>query len=338
MDFKRYLVLGSVLAALAGGIMLMSPKQKNQAITESFKPVIYVSTFSLLEAARAVAGDTIDVRSIVPIGSDAHMFSPNPSQVADISKSNLFVYNGAGFENWADNMKKILPSSVSVIDMSRYVALQKNANGNEADHEEPAQEEKDHNDQAHEAEHHDEHEHRHHGAYDPHYWLDIENMIKITQTFESELSKLFPAKAEEFQKNASGYIGALHRLKSEYETGLAECKNRTLISNHDAFGYLAHSNHLENVSVIGLSSDEQPSAQTVAHVVEVVKEHGMKTIFFEELINDNVSQTIAKETGAKAVALQPLENISEDELKSHQTYLSIMRENLKKLREAMECR
>ena len=59
---------------------------------------------------------------------------------------------------------------------------------------------------------------------------------------------------------------------------------------------------------------------------------------FEELINDNVSQTIARETGAKAVALQPLENISQDELKSHQTYLSIMRENLKKLREAMECR
>lgn len=333
MDAKRLIVFGGVIAAIVAGMTFFAPKPQPKEARGISKPVVTVSTFSLLETARAVAGDAMEVHSIIPPGSDAHMFSPNPSQVAELSKSAFFIFNGAGFETWAEKLKTTLPKTTAVIDMSHYVTLQKG--------EEEHADEDHHEEHAQEAEHHDEHggeEHHHHGVYDPHYWLDIDNMIKMTQTMEAEFSKLVPEKAEQFHKNGASYIAELQKLKSEYVIGLAECQNRTLVSNHDAFGYLAHANKLENVSVIGLSSDEQPSAQTMAHVVEVVKEHGTKTIFFEALVNDNVSQTIAKETGAKAVSLQPLENISEDELKSHQTYLSIMRENLKKLREAMECR
>lgn len=315
MNTKRLIVFGGVMTAIVIGMSFFSPNLQKKEGTGEEKMVVSVSTFSLYEAASAVAGDALDIHPIVPLGSDAHMFAPNPTQVAELSKSALFVYNGAGFETWAEGVKTTLSSTTGVVDMSEHVVLLK-----EGDHDQ-----------------HTEDEH-HHGAYDPHYWLDLDNMIVMTQTLDTEFSKLLPPKAELFHKNAAAYIGELQKLKSEFTTGLAECKNRTLISNHDAFGYLAHANKLENVSVIGLSSDEQPSAQTVAHIVQVVKEHGMKTIFFEELINDNVSQTIAQETGAKAVALQPLENISQDELKLHQTYLSVMRENLKKLREAMECR
>lgn len=327
MDTKRLLLFGTIIIAVIAGIAFFAPQSEDNENKAEAKPIVSVSTFALLESANAVGGNEIDIRSIVPLGSDAHMFSPNPTQVAEISGAALFIYNGAGFETWAENLKNVLPKTTQIIDMSRYVALQKSGE----DH---------HDEEEHADEHHTEHadEHHHHGEYDPHYWLNIDNMIKITQTMDTEFSKLLPSKAEQFHKNSSAYITELQKLKSEYASGLAECKNRTLVSNHDAFGYLAHSNKLENVSVIGLSSDEQPSAQTVAHIVEIIKEHGIKTIFFEEMINDNVSQTISRETGAKAVALQPLENISEDELKSQQTYLTIMRENLKKLREAMECR
>lgn len=318
MDTKRLIVFGGVIAAIVIGMSFFSPKpQKKEGTTEA-KAVVSVSTFSLYEVATAVAGDAMDVRSIVPLGSDAHMFSPNPTQVAEISSGTFFIFNGAGFETWAESLKNTLPKTTQIVDMSQHVAMQKS----EEEHEEG----------------HDDHEEHQHGAYDPHYWLDIDNMIKMTQTLDGEFSKRLPSKAEIFHGNAATYIGELQKLKAEYAKGLAECKNRTLVSNHDAFGYLAHSNKLENVSVIGLSSDEQPSAKNIADIITVVKEHGVKTIFFEEMINDNVSQTIARETGAKAVPLQPLENISQDELKSHQTYLTIMRENLKKLREAMECR
>ncbi|MBV5334670.1 MAG: zinc ABC transporter substrate-binding protein, partial [Sulfuricurvum sp.] len=216
-------------------------------------------------------------------------------------------------------IKNTLPKTVQVLDMSQYVTLIKSEEDHSDEHEK----------------NHDVHEH---GAFDPHYWLDIDNMIKMTETLDAQFSKILPAYAEKFHENATAYIDKLKILKSHYVKGLAECKNRTLITNHDAFGYLAHANKLEDISVIGLSSDEQPSAKTIANIIEIVKEHKIKTIFFEELISDNVAQTIAREAGIKAQPLQPLENISEDELKLHKTYLTIMEDNLKKMRESMECR
>ena len=292
---------------ISAGAFYWADTHSKQPTPIHTKPIVSVSTFTLYEAARSVAGETLEINSIIPLGSDAHTFSPTPAQVAAISKSPLFIYSGAGFETWAEPLKNSLPQSVKIVDMSQNVTLLKN---NDSDH----------------------------GVYDPHYWLDIDNMIRVTQTMEGEFSKLIPTNTKLYHTNATTYIAKLQKLKSDYSEGLKTCKNRTLITNHDAFGYLAHANQLKNISVIGLSSDEQPSAKTISEIITLVKKEKVKTIFFEELIDDHVSQTIAQEGGTKAQSLQPLENISEAELKSHQTYESLMRDNLAKLHEAMECR
>ena len=303
MNKKRLIFMGIILITVVVSMKFFIANSPTLTKQDD-KPIVAVSTFTLYEVSSVIAGETLKISPIVPLGSDAHMFSPTPSVVAEISNSAFFVYNGAGFETWAQSLKQTLPSAVKVIDMSSHVILLKE------------------NDQT---------------AFDPHYWLDIDNMIKMTRTLEAEFSQHYPVNAQLYHQNASAYIAKLEKLKADYQAGLKECKNRTLVSNHDAFGYLASANKLENISIIGLSSDEEPSAQIIAQIIAHVKEHGIKTIFFEEMINDNVAQTIAAETGAKAQPLQPLENISEDELKSHQTYESIMRTNLAKLTEAMEC-
>lgn len=301
---KRIVLFLAIIITFFSVLILITAEPDKPLLPSSTKPVISVSTYTLYEVAHAVAGETLDVRSIIPLGSDAHMFSPNPVQVGEISHSALFVYNGAGFETWAESLKATLPKTTQVIDMSSHVALLKTKEN----------------------------------TPDPHYWLNIDNMIRMTQTLEAEFTKLSPANGQLYRQNSAAYISTLQKLKSDYAAGLKECRTRTLVSNHNAFGYLAHANHFDNISIIGLSSDAQPSAQIIARVISLVKEHAIKTIFFEELINDNVAQTIAKESGAHAESLQPLENISENELKLHQTYESIMRRNLAKLTQAMECR
>lgn len=288
------ILIGSFIAFI-GFSILFSPTKNSERV----EPAICVSTFPLYEIAHTLAGDTFEVKPIIPLGSDAHAYSPSPSDVASISKAALFVYSGAGFEGWVQSLKGTLSSAVTIIDMSQHVKLLKD---------------------------------------DPHYWLNIDNMILMTETMEAELSKLSPKNKELYRTNALAYISELKKLKREYTAGLAQCKIRTLVTNHDAFGYLAQANNLKNISIIGLSSDEQPSAKTMADVITLVQKEKIQTIFFEELIDDNVAQTIAKESGATAKPLQPLENISEAELKSHSTYLSIMRDNLTKIRDAMECR
>ena len=304
MGKKRLIFVGVILIIIGVSLRFFVPESSTDSVSQKGKPIVAVSTFTLYEVSNIIAGETLEIFPIVPLGSDAHMFSPTPAQVAKISNAAFFIYNGAGFETWAKSLENTLPKEVKVIDMSTHVGLLK---------------EKDD------------------AVYDPHYWLDIDNMIKMTQTLEGEFSKHFPEHSATYHQNAALYIETLRKLKADYQEGLKKCKNRTLITNHDAFGYLAHANNLKNISIIGLSSDEQPSAKIISEVIALVKEHGIKTIFFEEMINDNVSQTIARETDTEAQPLQPLENISEDELKSHQTYESIMRANLAKLTEAMEC-
>lgn len=326
MDRKRLGIFGGVIMAMILSMVFYTPDSRKEVREKTEMPVVSVSIFPLFEIARTVAAETLHIQPIIPLGADAHVFSPNPRQVADMSKSVLFIYNGAGFESWAENLKHTLPSGVGVVDMSRHVTLLKH-------------EEEDHEDQDHAADHPEEEEaHHDHGGVDPHYWLDIDNMIRMTRVIESEFSRIRPENATLYRQNATAYIAELQQLKTEYEEGLRECKNRVLVSNHDAFGYLARANALETVSVIGLSTDEQPSAKNISDIITVIQEHGVKTVFFEALVNDNVAQTLARETGARAQSLQPLANISEDELKSHETYLSIMRSNLAKLRDAMECR
>lgn len=312
----KYIGMVFAIVAVAAAIIWFKPSSQ-QVNQTSNKPVVSVSTFPLYEAARMVAGESMDIYPIVPLGTDAHLFNPNPQTVAKISSSTFFVYNGAGFESWSEKMGHAIGDQTVIIDMSRYVKLLPSS---------------------HAGENHEMHEdHDHEGGYDPHFWLDIDNMADIVNALEKNFSKKFPENASLYQKNAQAYIKELADLKQEYKTKLQNCKIKTLVSNHDAFGYLAHANGLKNISVIGLSSDEQPSAKNIADIIELVKTEKINTVFFEEFIDDHVAHTIAKEASASVQSLHPLENISEAELQSHQTYLSIMRDNLAKLEKAMEC-
>ncbi len=263
------------------------------------KPIVIASTFTLYDISRNIASDTLEIKTLVPLGSDAHTYSPTPSDVATLSKASLFIINGAGFEGWVESFKNTLPPSVHIVDMSEHVGLLDN---------------------------------------DPHYWLSIDNMIAMTREIQRQFSTLSPKNQTVYAANAYHYIEELQKLKQQYEVGLKECKNRTLVTNHNAFGYLAYANNLKNISIIGLSSDEQPSAKKMGEISTLMQKEKISTIFFEEMINDNVAQTIAKSSGAHSQSLQPLENITQREFDKNETYISIMESNLVKLRSAMECR
>lgn len=319
--YRKGMALVTLAALLLTGILVAGCSPGS--LQKEREREVVVSTYALAEAARAVAGDRVKIRTVIPPGMDAHLFSPTPKDVAELSNADMFVYSGAGFEQWAKGLQGNLSRQTIIVDMSRHVTLL------------PIDA-----DEAHVHSHGEcNHDHSEGGEmHDPHYWLDIDNMIAVTQTLKRELSRLYPEDADTFHRNAAAYIAKLRELKTAYASALAECKHRYLVSNHNAFGYLAKANSLEHISVIGLSSDEQPGAHAVAQIVSLVREKGIGTIFFEELIDDNVAHTIARETGAQAIALHPLENISRDEVQSSQTYLSVMRSNLVKLKDAMECR
>ncbi len=302
---KALLVIFLLLAVFAGAIFLF---EKRDSQGEN-KPFIAVSSFPLYEIASKIIDQEIDIVKLIPFGVEVHTYMPSVKTMQKISDASLFVYNGVGMEPW---INKQYPNG---IDMSRKVHLL---------------------DACHEEDEHEEHGHHHDDVSDPHYWLDIDNMIIMTQSILEELNMRFPTYKEQFTQRANAYIYELKVLKVEYQQGLAECQRREIVVNHDAFAYLGKAYSFHSHAVMGLSPDEQASAKRMREVSDLVKEEGIDTIFFESFVSDKVAQTIARETGAKALALQPLANVTDKE--ASRGYIALMRENLEKLRRAMRCR
>lgn len=306
------------------------------------KPSVVVTTYPLYTVMEQVGGDTVKLDKVIPYGSDIHTFRPSPKTMVAISRASLFVYSGAGLEPWSEQLLTNVSSATEVLDMSRYVMLIDHRGGEvDAEHEETADEheehghEKDHDDEAHEHEH--THEGHDHGAIDPHYWLKIDNMIAMTRTSVEALTRLQPHLKTTYESNAAAFISSLKTLKSQYRTTLGSCRQKHLVCNHNAFGYLAHDYDFEVIAVTGLSPDQQPSAKAMAKVVKLVRNEGVKTVFFEAFVSDSVARALARESGASVSSLQPLANLSADEAASKENYITIMRKNLAKIAEALEC-
>lgn len=297
---KALILIIIVLAVFIGEIVIFDENGHAQEA----KPYIAVTNFALYDIATHVVGEKVEVKKLIPFGVDAHTYMPSVKTMSELSNAELFLFIGLGMEPWIKKEKNGL-------DMSRFVQLK-----------------------AQSCSHKDEHEHGK-GSLDPHYWLSIENMILMTRVLVTKAAEHFPEQSAEFHKNAQAYIEKLRELDTEFKERLAHCKRTEIVLNHNAFSYLAQSYGFTSHSVTGLSPDEQASAKQMREIIDLVKNEGIEIIFFESFVSPKVSETIAKETGARVDSLQPLANVTEDE--AGRGYIGLMRENLDKLSSAMEC-
>jgi len=299
---KKALILVVLLLVVFIGEMLMF---ENNNHSKEQIPYVTVTSFPLFEIATKLLNDKVDVHKLIPFGVEMHTYTPSVKTMTEVHKAKFFIYNGLGIEPW------IKKEYINGLDMSRFIQVNKEV---------------------------ETHEHGHnHGkeGIDPHYWLDIGNMIRMTDTLAEKFALSFPQYEELIKQNAKNYINELTSLQLAYKNALSLCKRDEIVVNHNAFGYLAHEYGFSVHSVTGLSPDEQVSAKNLTEITDLVKEEGIETIFFESFISPKVSETIAKETGAKVQSLQPLANVTEAE--ADKGYIILMQENLEKLSAAMEC-
>ena len=194
-----------------------------------------------------------------------------------------------------------------------------------------------HEEHAHEEDEHEEddleHDHEH-GEFDPHIWTDPLNAIIMVDNILEALVEVDPSNEEFYTQNAKNYKEELLALDKDLEEGLANLKSRTIIyGGHFALGYFAYRYGLEYVSPYeGFSPDAEPTPQKIAEMVELMNNLQVKTIFYEELLDPKVSSVIASETGADMLLLHGAHNVSKDELEKGITYITIMRENLERLK------
>jgi zinc transport system substrate-binding protein len=266
------------------------------------KPVVAVAFYPLEDIVQAVGGDAVHIVTVVPPGEEAHEYEPTPKQLTSLEQADVVFYLGGGFQPSVEKAIEGLPGSVTKIDLLRTLTMLPLAEGN-----------------------------------DPHVWLDPSNMQAMAADVEAVLVAELPAQQSALAGRAQAYDTTLAALDQAFTDGLAHCTSSDLVTGHQAFGYLAAAYGLTQVAIAGISPGDEPSAQTLEDVASYVQQHGVTTIFFEENLPNDLSRTIADETGAGTGVLNTVESLSRDELSAGATYASAMRDNLTALQAGLGC-
>ena len=173
--------------------------------------------------------------------------------------------------------------------------------------------------------------------FDPHVWLDPivakQEMLRITNA----IKKADPERASEYTANAQKLGEQFDELDRLYASGLASCQSRNIVTSHAAFHYLASRYNLNQVPISGISPDEEPSTQTLIETTKFVQENNIKYIFFESLVSPKLAETIANETGAGVLELNPLEGLTASDVQQEKDYFTVMQSNLHNLQTALLC-
>jgi zinc transport system substrate-binding protein len=322
---KGWLAMLSVItaAAIAGcGADNAAPQPNSQP--GALK--VYTSIYPLEFVAERVGGVHVEVTNIVPAGVEPHDFEPTAKDMVALSEANLFVYNGSGFDLWAEKAVEGLDKSkTAVVNATEGLELLKAEEGEHEEHTEGS------DSTAKESEH--EHEH---GEFDPHVWLDPTLLKAQAEKVKTALVQKDQAHRADYEKNFQQLAADLDQLDKEFKDMVAKAGSKEFMVSHSAFGYLAHRYGLEQIAISGISPADEPSPAEMKELVEHVKEHKIKYVLFETLVSPKVAEVIAREAGVKTATLNPLEGLTEEEAKAGKDYLSIMRDNLETLRAALQ--
>ncbi|MBX8935817.1 zinc ABC transporter substrate-binding protein [Enterococcus gilvus] len=318
---KGLLLIGTVVLSV---LLTACGGQEKKEASSNDKIQVMTTFYPMYEFTKQVVGNKGEVELLIPAGTEPHDFEPSAKDLAKISDADVFVYNSPELETWTDNLTDTIDTKkTEIIQASKNITLM---DGAEHDHEEA------HDD--HDAKEHEEDGHDH--DLDPHVWLDPVLAIKEVETIRDQLSKKYPEDQATFEKNAASYIDELKTLNEDYQAGFKAAKNKTFVTQHAAFGYLAKQYGLTQEAIAGISPDQEPSPSRLSELKHYVDDHQVKVIYFEENASSKVAETLSKETGVKLKVLNPLESLTEKQIKNGEDYVSVMRENLDALKESIK--
>jgi zinc transport system substrate-binding protein len=278
------------------------------AVTAAFYPLAY--------AVEQVGGDAVTVTNLAQPGAEAHDLELAPRDVAALGSSTLVVFL-KGFQPAVDDAVASQVAAdraldvTSAADLSRPAEPDDHADEGAGDHPDAAT-----------------------GA-DPHFWLDPQRYAAVATEIGDRLEEVDPARATAYRERTAAFVARLEKLDADFRTGLATCRSRQLVTGHTAFGYLAERYGLEQVGIAGVSPDAEPTAATMAEIVDVVRAEDVTTVFAETGVSPALTQAVARETGARVATLDPVETISKSS--PGEDYVAVMTANLAALQKGLGC-
>lgn len=302
----RFLIIIFIFSLLLSGCT-----EKGDETLRSEKLTVYATIYPLQDFAKKIGGDHVEVFAVIPPGTEPHDFEISAKTMVNISQSDVFIYNGAGLESWAERVVKQLDSDRTlVVEASKGLPLREFGG------------------------HLHDNQHRH-ASVDPHVWLDPLLAKRQAQLIRDAFITKDPQHREVYQRNFEQLAQELDKLDKEFEEMVESAPKKVFAVSHDAFGYLAHRYGLKPIAISGLSPSAEPSSQELKNIIHQLRQHDIDVILFETLVSSKMAEVVRKELNAEALVLNPLEGLTEEELNKGMDYFSVMRMNKENLAKAL---
>ena len=264
---------------------------------------VFTSTYPLTFMTERIGGDRVAVTQLVKPGVEAHDFEPAPSDVLSISIADMFIFNHPSFEGWALNVVTASRSggngsTVAVQTIDSEVAE---------------------------------------SSFDPHVWLNPLKAQLQAQRILAALIAADPDGSTEYERNASVLEDDLQALDDRIFTRLSSCDHASVVVSHLAFGHMAERYEFHQIGLSGLSPEFESGPSHLAGVIEQMNALGVRYILQEPIVRNRLAKTVAAETGAKLLALHPLEVRTSSEASAGKDYFAIMEANAESLHTALRC-
>lgn len=268
------------------------------------KPRVVTSFSILADMTRAVGGEHIQLNNLVGPDSDAHTYETTPDDARAVRQAQLVVENGLGFEPWLDRLVKSTETRAQVIQVSHGVIPRSLEEDGQT-------------------------------IPDPHAWNNLANADIYVDNIAKALEKLDPANAADYRRNAEAYLKQAHALLAyaKDKLGNLPADRRTLVTSHDAFGYLGQAYGLKLLAPQGLSTEREASATEVAELIRQIREQHIRAVFVENIKDPRLMQRIAEESGAKIGGTLHSDALASEGPAS--TYLGLYRSNVDTLYQAL---
>lgn len=285
------------------------------AVLASFYPLQFI--------AEQVGGDRVHVDNLTPPGGEPHDLELSPATMRKISSVDVVLYQ-SGFQAAVDE-------AVAGGSPQRTVDAAPLADLHADEHDELDAEHEDEQD-GHTAD--DGHDH---GDLDPHFWLDPTRLVTLADLVATAFGEADPTNAAAYQERATALSARLAELDTAFADGLAGCRDRTVVTTHEAFGYLTHRYDLEQVGISSLDPETEPSPARLREVSEVIARTGATTVFAESAAGSKVADVLASDLGLTTAVLDPLESRTKAQLADGDDYLAAMTANLAALTTGLDC-
>lgn len=287
------------------------------SVSDDGKLHVVTTTFPAYDFARAVVGDAGTVTMLITPGTETHSYDPTPRDIRKIQSCDLFIYGGGESDAWMDTiLSSIDTAGIKVLAMTDAANL--------------LQEEHIHNP--------DEEDHDHtEGAYDEHVWTSPVNAAAIVGAVRDAVRRIDPANADVYNRQAEAYIDAITALDAEFAALVQGAQRKTvLFADRFPFLYFVERYGLSYYAAYpGCAEKTEPGPKTVAYLIDMVKNDGIPVVFYTEFSDQRLADTVCENTDAIKLLFHSCHNVSGEDFKAGETYVSLMRKNLTNLRKAL---